>query len=344
MKRIITILLAAALSLLASEALAHPGSGIVVDPQSNVYFVDTESGVYKIGRDGKLTKLSAPAYHWMAIDVDNRLGNATLPRFSAGGATVARSGDAPGILVSSDFPIAVGPDGALVYPWLGAGEQLDVFRLAPSGATTVLKSLPASLGLRWLNGIAAARDGSIYFTENRAVRKIAPNGDLTTVVDQVTLSGCDPIPGIETDQRPYLRGLDVDAQGAIYVAASGCRAVLKITPDKKIATVLRTSGPWSPTGVAISGSDIYVLEYLHPPGDDRREWLPRVRKVGPDGSVTIVAAIERQTSGRTGAARRRPADFGLFLPDRFDRIGGRGTDGSNADGQGGDGQGVSPTR
>ena len=293
MKRIITVLLVGALSLLASEALAHPGSGIVVDRRGNVYFVDTGSGVYKIGRDGKLTKLSAPAYHWMAIDVDNRLGNTTLPRFSAGGATVARSGDAPGILVSSDFPIAVEPDGDLVYPWLGPGERLEVFRLAPSGTTTILKTLPANSGLRWLNGIAAARDGSIYFTENKAVRRIAPNGDMTIVVDQVTLADCEPVPGIEADQRPYLRGLDVDAQGVIYVAASGCRAVLKITPDKKITTILRTPGPWSPTGVAISGSDLYVLEYLHTPGDNRREWLPRVRKVDSEGRVVTVAAIER---------------------------------------------------
>jgi hypothetical protein len=69
---------------------------------------------------------------------------------------------------------------------------------------------------------------------------------------------------------------------------------LKITPDKKVTTVLRASSPWSPTGVALYGTDLYVLEYLHTAGDNRREWLPRVRRVSSDGSVTTIAAIDRR--------------------------------------------------
>jgi sugar lactone lactonase YvrE len=143
-----------------------------------------------------------------------------------------------------------------------------------------------------LNGIVAAPDGSIYYTEDRAVRRITPQGKLTTVADNVTLSVCDSIPELEADRRPYLRGLDVDAQGTVYVAATGCGAVLKITTDKKITTVLRTSSPWSPTGVAVFGTDLYVLEYLHTSGDNRREWLPRVRKLSSDGHVVTVATID----------------------------------------------------
>lgn len=291
MKQTIIILVVVALSLCANEALGHPGSGIVVDRQGNVYFVDTGSGVYKIERDEKLTKLSGPAYHWMAIDIDDRLKNATLPYFSSGDATVARVSRDPTLLLSSDFPVTLSRDGSLYYPWLRSGEELKVFRLTPSGTTTVFKTLPGSL--RWLNGIASAPDGSIYYTENKAVRRISPRGELTTVVENVTLPGCDSVPGVEADFGPYFRGLDVDEQGTIYVAATGCRAVVKITADKKITTVLQASSPWSPTGVAISGNDLYVLEYLHTPGDDRREWLPRVKKVTADGRVVTVATIDR---------------------------------------------------
>jgi sugar lactone lactonase YvrE len=297
MKRIFIALITMMLSFVTNEATAHPGSGIVVDRQGNVYFVDTGSGVYKIDRDGKLTRLSGPAYHWMAIDVDSRLTNATLPYFSSGDATVTRVGVEPTLLLSSDFPITVGRDGNLFYPWLRVDEQLKIFRLAPSGTTKVLQTLPAkteSGPLRWLNGIVATLDGSIYYTEDRAVRRITPQGILTTVADHVTLSGCDSVPGLESDRRPYFRGLDVDAQGTVYVAATGCRAVVKITTDKKIATVLRTSDPWSPTGVAVFGTDVYVLEYLHTEGDNRREWLPRVRKLTSDGKVVMVATIDRR--------------------------------------------------
>lgn len=296
MKRAIIALLAIVLLSVAEEVLAHPGSGIVVDRHGNIYFVDTGSGVYKLDREGTLTRLSGPAYHWMAIDMDNRLTNVTLPYFSSDDATVTRVGVGPTLLLSSDFPLAVGRDGNLYYPWRRDSDQVQVFRLTSSGATTVLTTLPANTGsepLRWLNGVAMGPDGSLYYTETKAVRRISPQGELSTVAADVRLSGCDSVPGVEANLGPYFRGLDVDAQGTVYVAATGCRAVLKITADKKITTVLRASKPWSPTGVALSGDDLYVLEYLHTPGDNRREWIPRVRKLTPDGQVVTVATIDR---------------------------------------------------
>jgi hypothetical protein len=297
MKRRWIRLLALGLFVAGSIVLAHPGSGLVVDRQGNVYFVDTGSGVWRIGQDGRLTKLSAPAYHWMAIDLDQRLAAATLPYFAQGDATVTRDPGDPRILVSSDFPITVGRDGSLYYPWIRNRDHVQIFRLTPSGTTNAVNVLPAkteSGPLRWLNGIVTAADGSIYYAENSAVRRIDPQGILTTVVSNLTLAGCDSVPGIEAELGPYFRGLDVDAEGTVYVAATGCRAVLKITADRKVTTILRTSGPWSPTAVAVSGSDLYVLEYLHTASDDRREWLPRVRKVSPDGRVVTVATIERR--------------------------------------------------
>jgi hypothetical protein len=100
--------------------------------------------------------------------------------------------------------------------------------------------------------------------------------------------------GVESELGAYCRGIDVDSEGIVYVAATGCRAVLKITADKKVTTVLRTVSPWSPTAVALHGSDLYVLEYLHTAGDNRREWLPRVRKVSSDGTVVTIATVARQ--------------------------------------------------
>ena len=278
-------------------SLAHPGSGIVADRQGNIYFVDTGSGVWKIDRNGRLTRLSGPAYHWMAIDIDGRLAKATLPYFSSQDATITRVGADPTLLLASDFPITVGRDGSLYYPWLRVGEQLQIFRLAPSGPTSVLHTVPVNGDnppLRWLNGLAATPDGSVYYTENRAVRRVTPQGKLTTVVDNVTLSECDSVPGISTNLGPYFRGLDVDAQGTVYVATTGCGSVLKITADKKITAVLRSSSPWSPTGVVVSGNDLYVLEYSHTAGDSRREWLPRVRRLASDGRVVTIATIDRR--------------------------------------------------
>src|SRR3989304_5060394 len=200
MRQTIIAFLCVIFFLVANEALAHPGSGIVVDRQGNVYFVDTGSGVWTIDRNGKLTRLSGPAYHWMAIDIDGRLRNVALPYFSSGDATVSRVGADPTLLLSSDFPVVVGSDGSLYYPCLSAGKQLQIFRLTPSGTTTSEKTLPANTEsgpLRWLNGMAFGPDGSLYYTENKAIRRITTKGELTTFIDNVMLSGCDSVPEVE---------------------------------------------------------------------------------------------------------------------------------------------------
>jgi len=297
MVRKLCALLFSGLILIATEAPGHPGSGIVVDRHGNVYFVDTGSGIWKIDRQGVVTRIPGPAYHWMAIDIDGRLKDVDLPNFSAGGAVVTRAGSNPTLLLSSDFPIVVGSDGSLYYPWLRDDKQLRVFRLAPGGATNVFKTIPAhGVGEppHWLNGIAITADGSLYYSEDRAVRRMTRGGAIVAIAKDVTVSDCDPIPGIVTDDGPYLRGLDADSHGTVYVAAAGCGAVLKITADGKVSTALRSTSPWSPTGIAVSGDSVYVLEYFHTVGDDRREWYPRVRKLTSDGRVVTVATITRR--------------------------------------------------
>ncbi len=278
------------------EALAHPGSGILVDRDGNVYFVDTGSGVYKIDTQGNLTRIEGPAYHWMAIDLDDALASTELPYFSTGDATFTPVGKDPTLILSSDFPVTVGPSGDLYYPRQSAGEQLKMFRLTAKGTTNAVTEIPPNPKtgtLRWLNGVDSAPDGSVYYSENDAIRRITPQGSVVTVIENVKLPDCSSVPGSEALNGVYLRGLDVDAEGNVYVAAAGCGAVLRIAADQTVTTILRASSPWSPTGVALSGKDLYVLEYLHTEGDDRSQWKPRVRKVASDGKVTTVAIVER---------------------------------------------------
>jgi sugar lactone lactonase YvrE len=170
-----------------------------------------------------------------------------------------------------------------------------MMRMMPSGKSSILANLPATARgpLPHINGITAGPDGSLYYTENSAIRLITAQGLVSTVATIPALAGCPSIPGIEADARPYLRGLAVGAGGVVYVAASGCGRVLKITADGKVTTVIQIHSPWSPTAVALSGSDLYVLEYLHTAVESRREWLPRVRKISPDGTATIIATVER---------------------------------------------------
>jgi hypothetical protein len=273
--------------LLPATLFAHPGSGIVVDRLGQVYFVDTGSGLWKIDTHGVLVKITAPRFHWLTLDAQDRFASARLPSGSTG--DITRVGSTPTLLLASDYPLAIGSDGNLYYPSGHAGgDSLDLLRLDPTGRSSIL----ATVSLPYLNGLAAAPDGSLYYTENRAIRRVNPEGEVSTVVADVALSACARIPGNDPDD-PLLRGLAVDSTGTVFVAASGCGSVLEITPNGQVSTVLHLEGPWSPTAVALFHGEIYVLEYLHTPDEDRLQWLPRVRRISADGKDVIIASVTR---------------------------------------------------
>ena len=284
----------AAACLLSTPVLAHPGSGIAVDRLGQVYFLDTGSGLWKIDAHGKLARISGTMFHWLALDTNDRFANTRLP--SGSGGDITNAGARPTLLLASDYPIAIGQDGNLYYPSRGPEGDLRIMRMMPSGGISVLATLPTTARgpLQHINGIIAGPDDYLYYTENNAIRRISVQGRVSTVATIPALVGSPSIPGISWEARPFLRGLAVDARGVIYVAASGCGRVLRITPDGKVTTVIQLQSPWSPTAVALSGGDLYVLEYLQTAVESRREWLPRVRKISPDGTVTIIANIDRR--------------------------------------------------
>lgn len=293
-KRTISSLLAAILAV--SSLVAHPGSGIVVDRQGQVYFADTGHGVWKIDASGRLTSMGGSRFHWMTRDTEGRFAKTVMPSIPNG--EITKLGANPLLLLSSDFPLVIAPDGNLYYPELGRDERVQIIRFTSSGARSVLAALPAkteSGAIKWLNGMAAGADGSIYYTEDRAVRKISPQGVISTVASQVVVPACVRVPSYVDDSvGPQLRGLDVRPDGTVFVAATGCGALLKISAYGEITTVLRTTSPWSPTAVAVAGDDVYVQEYLRTANEDRSAWVPRVRKVLANGTSSIIATVQRR--------------------------------------------------
>ena len=293
-RRLVLILVAA--SLPSASVIAHPGSGIAVDRLGQIYFLDTGSGLWKIDPHGRLTHLSGTLFHWLAIDEKNRFANTQLPSGALG--EILRVGTNPTVLLSSDYPIAIGQDGNLYYP-SGSRGDLRIMRMIASGATAVFARLPATVNaepLPHIGGIAAGPNGSWYYTEDTAIRKITAQGQISTVAAVRALVNGPSIPG--TAQHPYLRGLVVDARGVVYVADTGDARVLKITPRGKVTTLVQTQSPWSPTAVALFGSDLYVLEFLHTARDVRRDWLPRVRKIASNGKSSIIATIDQMPGAR----------------------------------------------
>jgi sugar lactone lactonase YvrE len=281
--------------LLGTGASAHPGSGIVIDKYGQVYFTDTGRGIWKIDNQGKLTSIPASLFHWMTIDEGGYFAESPK-RFGEWFERVTPQSSKPVLIMSSDFPLTINRDGNIYYADTRPSSA-GIVRRTPAGTETVLAHGEMFKGI---TGITPGPDGSLYFTDAsnadaNAIRKITMDGKVTTIASGFLGKSNTNVPPPETDAG-YCRGLAVDSLGNVYVAATGSRRVLKITPQGKVSTILEATSPWSPTGVAVFHSEVYVLEWREPAASEsevRIKWMPRVRKVGRDEKITTLAIVTR---------------------------------------------------
>ena len=277
----------------AVNVTAHPGSGIVIDKEGNIYFTDTGKGVWKIDTKGNLIYIQAPGFHWMGID---STGSFSESQKSFGGyfERITPLNQKPALILCSDFPIVVNTDGNMYYASTRPGSA-NIIRRSPAGKESIVAS---NTIFEHIAGITSGSDGSLYITESsnpngNTIRKVAMDGNVSTIATFPGNRGANP--PLET-QPSYCRGIAIDPEAIIYVAATGSRSVLKITPGGKVATILQETGGWSPTGVAVFRGEVYILEWHDVPAEkmeDRGAWIPRVRKIDRNGKVITLATVSR---------------------------------------------------
>jgi hypothetical protein len=277
-----------------------------VDRKGQVFFTDNggQGALWKIDTAaGKLTRFRKGGWHWLALDERGSYSGEDLKkwfkeRITMNFGRVALPASKGALLLADGAPFVIDRDGNLCW----ARGNLEIARLTPDGKVIPLapslKETADKLG--GIKGLASGPDGCLYVSCPGAVLKIQLDGKVTTLAHPIVLKDVDTdLPtGTPEDQKPFLRGLAVDSQGAVYAAATGSRCIVKITTEGKVEVVLRAERPWSPTGVAIHGEDVYVLEYSTSKKDNHDTWLPRVRKLGRDGKVTTLATISEETRKR----------------------------------------------
>jgi hypothetical protein len=113
--------------ILAPVASAHPGSGIVVDEQGRVFFVDTGNPdartpghILRIDAPGQLTSVHASGAHWLALDAAGSFAQADLRtwfdrRLTPNFERVPRTDANPTLLQTDGAPFIVHRDGNLYY-------------------------------------------------------------------------------------------------------------------------------------------------------------------------------------------------------------------------------------
>jgi sugar lactone lactonase YvrE len=342
--------------------------GIALDGSGNIFVADgSNHTIRKVTREGVVTTIAGRAGEEGNVD-----GNGDAARFgypvrlavdSAGNLLVADSSNYPvrKISPSGDVTTLVGKrlaSGdiygvaadragnvyALSSEAVGAYDWGEILRVTPDGSITRVAGGDAGSedgvgeAARFFDprGLALDKNGNLFVadTANHAIRKIAPDGLVTT------LAGDSPrfVDATRRDARfQQPNGLALDHAGNVYVHDGG--SIRKVTPDGTVTTlataVIPPAPSWLPTSLAVDGSDnIFVSDGQRAMRKVSRDGVVTtlgasaialtvdragnvfctsndhvVSKMAPDGSITLLAG----SSGKRGSAD------GIGAAARFDR-------------------------
>jgi hypothetical protein len=229
----------------------------------------------------------------------------TISTFAGG---LSASYPAPGtnIAIGSPGGLAVDRDGNLyISGGLNSAFRLDkeglltriaggAFGYTGDGGPAIYASLGTDVGEPgWNSGVALDQDGNVYVadTYNHRVRRISPDGRITTVVGNGD-EGQTGDGGPATAARlSYPSGMAVDSAGNLYIAIPSKSVVRKVTPNGTITTAagrgtqglsgdggLATEAELrNPVSIAVSTTgDVYIAD------------VSGIRRVSPDGLITTV--------------------------------------------------------
>ncbi|MEU1465501.1 NHL repeat-containing protein [Streptomyces sp. NPDC005727] len=293
--------------------LYHPHS-VAVDGSGNLYIADySNHRVRKVTPDGIITTVA---------------GNGQAGFVSDGGPAVATKLNAPiGVAVDGDGNVYIAdygnhrvrkvtPDG-IITTVAGNGQAGFVSDGGPAVAT--------KLNYPW--GMAVDGDGNLYIADryNHRVRKVTPNGIITTVAGNgVAGYIADGGPAVATTLH-YPAHVAVDGAGNLYIGDGHNHRVRKVTPNGIITTVagngvagyIADGGPavgqqlYYPYGVAVAPTgDLYI-------GDSANH---RVRKVFAAATMTPppppVADLYGELVLPVMVPRRQEFDLGARIHNR----------------------------
>ncbi len=334
-------------------ALAHLNqpSGLTVDNKGNLFIADSANqrvrkltpdgiittvagnGIYGYSGDGgSATSAGLSNPNGVALDAAGNLfiadeGNGRIRKVTPDGviSTVSGSGNL-GTYGSGPSDIAVDAAGNLIIAGIGGNR---VFKIKPSGALSTFAgngtygysgdggpATSAQLGAPTGVSVDAAGNLFIADTGNNRVRKVMPNGVITTVAGmEIPVFGGDGGPATSAILNSPT-GVALDAAGDLYIADSFNQRIRKVTPDGIINTVAGggTLGPGdggpaisarlqSPSGIAIDAAgNLFIADIF---GEC-------IRKVTPDGIISTVAGIPGRTFQGGFAGDSGPATSALL--------------------------------
>jgi sugar lactone lactonase YvrE len=320
-------------------------NGIVVDSKGNLYVADYENNIIrKISPTGEVSNFAGSGLYGktdgegvnarfntpqgLAIDSDDNIyvsdnQNCSIRKITSAGVVSTVAGGTCGY--ASDGPAAeaifYGPQGMAIDAgkniYVADANNHKIRKISTEGIVTTLAGsgnagsadgVGAEAGFNYPNSLFAAADGNIYVTDagNNKIRKISPEGVVTTVAGSGTAGNTD---GTGTSASfSYPGGIVGDASGNLFVADCGNHVIRKITRTGEVTTFAGdgsfssyegtgiNAGILDPTGIALSASgDFYVTS----------QFDGRILKVTSSAVVTIVAGSDSYGKNDGSAAIAR---------------------------------------
>ena len=264
---------------------AHPGVGIVMDRQGNVFYTDLAQ-VWKIASDGSRSIAVKNVHtHELCLDADGNLYGEHLwyegEKIDKWGHRIWRLG-ADGKLVDV-VPAREGfrknysfvRDAAGNMYWSEGDGPVEIRRRAPDGVITTQGKCASCRGGGWMT---ATPDGTVLFLDQGGLRRMGPDGASSLVAKHLESRS---LTQLQVGDRHFLMGVWTDRAGSAYVAVYGARQVKRIDSEGHVEVVATSPPPWSPTGGLVApNGDLWLLEYS-------LNNEARVRRIRKDGSETI---------------------------------------------------------
>ncbi len=278
-----------------SAASFYSPTGVAVDGSGNVYVADAfNHRIRKIAPNGDVTTIAGSGI------IGSMDGNGTSASFnSPWGIAVDDSGNVYVADTGNHSIRKITPNG-------------DVTTFAGSGSLGNTDGNGTSASFKSPTGLAIDGSGNFYVVDafNHNIRKITPNGDVTTIAGSGSPGNTDGNGTAANFSSPW--GIAVDGSGNVYVADTGNNNIRKITPNGD-ATTLAGSGTAGntdgngtsasfnfPYGVAVDGSgNLYVSD-----GSNRK-----IRKIAPNGDVTTIAG-----TGSIGSTDANGTAASFYVP------------------------------
>lgn len=259
-------------------------SDMAFDPEGNLLVMDWLA-IRKVSAAGDVTTLAQGTFVTIAIDNLGQIyaGSAVggtcriicsygsgLYRLTSAGTIAASYG------IRSASSLAA-YNGDLYY-----ADYSLIRRLAPSGEITIVAGVNGATGSNdgpstsatfgGFLGLAIDADRNIYAADSEFhnIRKIAPDGTVTTLAGVAGVAGSVDGPGASARfNKPF--GIAVDGAGNLYVADTGNCTVRKIDTQRVVSTVAGSVGACNqfiggalpgalhwPRRVAVRGNDLFI--------------------------------------------------------------------------------------